>query len=388
MAAPTVNVGIRGTTILGTETRRVRDVSAAMARLEPDAGPLVTLTGKISGQNEATDDPKFEWFEDELLPRFDVLGGTALTAGASSMVVTNYKYFRKGDLVRVADGEIVYVSADPSSTTVAITRAFGETTAAAAAAGARLHIIGNTNEEGATSRTVLTTQRSPKFNYCQIFRTPFGVTNTQKGTKQFAGQDLDEERAKQLIEHKKDIELSFILGERSENTSGTHPKRATRGAVKFITTNVKNVAQLTEPEWEDFLRPAFRYGSSEKIVLCSPKLIQVINGFGRGKLETKSDESTYGITMTQYQNAGRKVMLVEHKLLTNDSLADLTGIAGWGILLDIRDLKMRYMQGRTAALKQNIQANDEDSQKDEYLSEVGLELRQERKHALLTGVIS
>lgn len=382
----TVVQGVRGTVILDTETRRVRNVSAAMAKLEPDAGPLVTLTGKISGQSESTDNPKFEWFEDELLPRFDKLGGS-LTAGASTMTVTNYKYFRKGDLVRVNDAEIVYVSATPSSTTVSITRAFGETSAAAGSNLDRLHIIGNTNEEGATSRDLLSTQRVPVYNYCQIFRNSFGVTNTQKGTKQYAGQDLDEERSKQLIEHKKDIELSFVLGERSENTGGTHPKRATRGVARFIQTNVKNVATLTETEFEDFLRICFRYGSSEKIILCSPKLIQVINGFARGKLETKSDESTYGITMTQYQNAGRKVMLVEHKLLTNDSLADLTGIAGWGLLLDIRDLKMRFMNGRSAVLKQNIQANDEDSQKDEYLSEVGLELRQERKHGLLTGVV-
>ena len=200
---PTVSSGVRGTTILNTETRRVRDVSSAMARLEPDAGPLVTLMGKISGQSEPADAALFEWFEDELLPKFDVLNG-ALTAGATTMTVTNFVYFRIGDLVRINKAEIAYVSATPTTTTVTITRAYGETAAAAASVGDQLHIIGNSNEEGTTARGIISTQRIPVFNYCQIFRHPFGVTNTQKVTKQYGGQDLDEETAKNLIEHKKE----------------------------------------------------------------------------------------------------------------------------------------------------------------------------------------
>jgi len=382
---PTVVTGVRGTGVLGDEDRRVRDVTPALAQLEPDAGPLITLLSRL--KKRVATDPKIEWYEDELLPRFDLLAG-ALTAGATTMTVTNYKYFRKGDLVKVNKKEIVYVSATPTSTTVTITRAFGETVAAAASTNDQLWIIGNTNEEGATGRDIISTQRAAKFNYLQIFRDPFGFTRTQIGTKQFAGQDKDAEMAKQLIEHKKSIELSLWFGERAENTSGTHPKRTTRGVVKWISTNVKDDADLTETELEDFLRPIFRYGSKEKILFCSPKVIQVINSFGREKLQTRSDEKTYGITMTQYQNAGRKVMLVEHQLFTNDSLSDLTGVAGYGVCLDIQDLEVRYLQGAPLArLSMNIQANDVDGEQHEYISEVGLELHQERKHGLLTGVL-
>ena len=98
MPAPTLITAVRGTDTFSDETRRARDVSPALQQLEPDAGPLITLMSKL--RSRAATDPKFEWFEDQLLPRFDTLGAD-LTAAATTMTVTNYKFFRKGDLVRV-----------------------------------------------------------------------------------------------------------------------------------------------------------------------------------------------------------------------------------------------------------------------------------------------
>jgi len=67
---PTLVTTARGTGTLNTETRRTRDVSPLIAQLEGDAGPLVSLLMRL--RSKAATDPKFEWFEDELLPRFDV----------------------------------------------------------------------------------------------------------------------------------------------------------------------------------------------------------------------------------------------------------------------------------------------------------------------------
>jgi len=377
--------GVRGTGILSTEERAIRDVSPAIAQLEPDAGPLVTLLMRLKKQ-ECTN-PVFEWYEDELLPRFDTLGGNLGTSD-TTMTVSNYKYFRDGDVVVIADDEIVMVTATPTSSSVSIKRGINNSgTGKAASSGAKLHIIGNANEEGSSTRVILTTQRVKKTNYCQIFKTPFGVTNTQDATNQYGGQDMKVERTKELIEHKKDIELAFLRGYPYVDTSGTHPKRTTGGVNYFITTNVYDAeGELTEQEFNDFLRIISRYGSNERVGFVSPLLATVINNFGVQKLQTRSDETTYGITMSRYQNAGRIIELVEHKLLTNDNLSDLTGIAGWGIFVDISDLMLRYMKGRLTILRENIQNNDEDQTKNEYLSEVGLQLQLEKKHGLLIGV--
>ena len=114
---PTMVTTTRGTGVLNTETRRKRDVSPLIAQLDPDAGPLVTLLMRL--RSKSTTDPKFEWFEDELLPRFDILGAAVVVADAT-ITVTNYKYFRAGDIVRVNKDELLRVTTTPASTTVAI----------------------------------------------------------------------------------------------------------------------------------------------------------------------------------------------------------------------------------------------------------------------------
>jgi hypothetical protein len=143
---------------------------------------------------------------------------------------------------------------------------------------------------------------------------------------------------------------------------------------------------MTEAEFNDCMRRVFRYGSNERVGLLSPLLSTVMSNLAAGKLQTRNDDKTYGITLSRYQSAGRVIELVEHKLLNNDSLTDLSGIAGWGLFLDIADLSIRYMNGRFTILRENTQANDVDGRQDEYLSEVGLELALEKKHGMATGV--
>jgi len=374
----------RGTGVLATETRRTRDVSPLIAQLEGDAGPLVTLLMRL--RSKSSTDPKFEWFEDELLPRFDVLAGV-LAAGDATMKVTNYKYFRAGDIVRVNKGEKVRVTTTPTTVDVAIARSIGSTAAAGAAVGDQLHIIGNSNAENGSGRSLLSTIRQAKYNYCQIFKHPFGYSATAMATNQFGQKDPEAEKAKQLIEHKKDLELSFILGEASEDLTGEQPQRTTGGIEEFISTNVQDMGgAMTEAEFNDFMRRVFRYGSNERVGILSPLLSTVFSNLAAGKLQTRNDDKTYGITLSRYQSAGRVIELVEHKLLNNDDLTDLSGIAGWGLFLDIADLQIRYMNGRFTILKENIQANDVDGRQDQYLSEVGLELQLEKKHGMATGV--
>jgi len=378
--------GVRGTGVVTTEQRIIRDVSPVIAQLQPDAAPLTTLLMRL--KSKVASAPKFEWYEDDLLPRFDTLTAD-LTADATTMTVSNYQYFRKGDIVRINKNELVRVLATPTNSSVSIKRGLNNNgIGIAVSSGSQLHIIGNSNEEGSVTRDILTTQRVQKYNYCQIFKHPFGVTNTADVTNLYGGSDIKIERTKHLIEHKKDIELSFLLGYPTEDTSGTHPQRTTGGINYFITTNVYNAnGNLTEAEFNNFLRMIMQYGSSTRIGFVSPLLASVINAFATSKLQTRSDEKTYGITLTRYQNAAGIVELHQHKLLVNDSLSDHSGIAGWGIFVDIDDLMLRYMNGRFTILRENIQPNDADSRIDEYLSEVGLQLQLEKKHGLLTNVI-
>ena len=70
--------------------------------------------------------------------------------------------------------------------------------------------------------------------------------------------------------------------------------------------------------------------------------------------------------------------LVKHRLLEN--IYD-----GYALGLDLKNLWYRPLQGRDTVLKTNIQANDEDGEKDEYITEAGLQLNLEKTHAVMYG---
>lgn len=381
--APTLIQGSRDTQTLSNETRRSRDVNPALSQLEPDAGPLTTMLTKL--RKKGATDPKVEWFEDQLLPRFDILGAD-VGAGDATITVTNFRYFRAGDLVRINKSEIVRVTTTPTTTVVAVSRGFGEIAGKAALNGQQLHILGNTNAEGASVRSLLSTQRVPVFNYLQILRDPWGVSKTQKATASFAGQDWTEEAQKQLIEHKKHMELILMAGQRKEDTSSA-PIRATRGFEQFLSSNVTAInGALTETLMDNFLRTCFRYGSKTKVMINSPIAAMAINGFAKPKLRLMPKDKTYGITLTAYEMAGRTVLLHESVLMTNNDLNDFSGLAGESYTVDMEDLTLRYLQGRFAIHNENIQQPDADGRIDEYLSEFGLELHQEAFHGKMTGI--
>lgn len=384
MAAISVAQGARAYPLLSTETRLVRDVEDMLQELEPSEGPLTQILSRL--ETVTATDAKIEWFEDQLLPDFDVLAAD-LTAVATSMTVTNYKYFRAGDLVKVNDNEVVRVSATPTTTAVSITRAFGSIAAAAASSGARLFILSDAGAEFDSYRDQLTTQKVPKYNYIQDLATPCSFTDLDLASETFAGKDMPNEHRKAIIEHKKKMEKAFILGQPYYTTSGNYSIRSTAGLEYFITTNIKDVSGgFTEPELEDFLRICFRYGSDQKLIFCSPKAIQSINGFARAKLQTFCDDNTYGVTITEYRNAGRQVGLIEEKLLTNASLNDLTGIAGHAILVDPANVKMAYLQGQGTHLAENIQNPGVKGRVDEVRGSFGLKVFLDQTHGLLTGI--
>ena len=384
-----VIAGQRFTTHQTTETRQVRDVKEEINQLEPDSYPLVAIMNKAKNRLKVTGNVKYEWFEDTLLPRFDVLGATALTAAATTMIVTNYAYFRKGDLVRVNKGELVFVSATPTTTSVTIRRAYGTTAAAAAAAGVQLHILANLSDEGETIGDVLSTQKVPKYNLCALIKTPYKVSGTAQATDVYGKGDLDYEVAKGIIEHAKSIELMNLMSELKADTTDETSLNIPNGILALVTTNVKDIATLTEAEFEEFIRKTFRYGNKSKVMFASSKLCTVINGFSRDKVITKSDESTYGVTMTEYKNTGRKLMINEHPLLENDVQTDLSGLMGTGIVLDLGDLSFRHMKGRYMK-KDQVNPNSDSTLFDgtvgQILTQGGIQLEQEKKHGLLTGV--
>lgn len=302
-------------------------------------------------------------------------------AGTSSGYI-----FTTGDVVRnMRTGECMVVGTVAATTVQLHVRAFGTTAAAAGLDGDELFIIGNVNEENSGARNVNTTRSAKLTNYTQIFKTSIAVSGTEDASNLYGGKDLPYLRAKKGTEHALDIERALWLGEKKYDVTGTqsHPRRATGGILEFVLSGNSFVQNqggaLTAPDFNTFLREGFTYGNETKYLFAGGLVIQAINEFARGQIQTKVAQDNYGVKVSEYMTAFGTIKIVHNPLFVGD-------VAGYAFLLDMDCFGYRYMNGRDTRLETNVQANDVDGIVDQYVTEAGLERKQAPRCALLKGV--
>lgn len=394
--APTVVSGIRSTGVGIDVDRRVVEMADTIFQYDPNKTPFLTLlSGRL--QKQVTGNPVFNHLEDEPLPSSDTLNANLSNGSTTSVTVSNGAYFRGGDIcllptsVIAGVGEIIKVTS-VASNVLTVTRDFANvnsgTGGTAALSGDVIMIIGNANEENTTVRTILSTTEVTQTNYTQIIRTPFGASATLGGSKLYGGADKTYQRQKFATQHAFEIERTFLFGRKRETTgpSGTHKIRTTNGILSVISTNSVNAnGTLTATTMETLCQKAFRYGSSQKLMMCSRTVASQIDLISEGRLETVVGADTYGVQLKRYLTTHGDLLLSIH-----DGFKDAP-YTGYGVVVDLANVKWRYMQddqgrSRDALLRTNIEDPSADGWVDEYLSEAGLHTMLEKTHAVLTGV--
>jgi hypothetical protein len=384
-AGPTIISGQRGTSDLSTNRLKIDmdDVSL----LNPNKSPFIALITRLN--RKSTHNPQYYHIERQLLPRWDAINLAAgYAAGDTSLVVDNGDYFSVDDLVKVPrTGEVMHVTV-VATNTLTVTRSVGETAAAALVDNDPLQIIGNMNEEGASKRTLKTTQSVEVYNYTQIFRNPYGVTGTENASEMWGEKDLAQIRYEIGVTHAIDIERAFLFGERINTTgSNSKPKRGTRGLLYFIdngTSAARKVdvaGNLTESVFREWLRELFTNDPDQaRIVFVSRLVADVIDGWAGDKLQMVPKDQTYGIHINKYRSAVGEVFLVQHHLLTGAIYG------GYAVGVALKECGYRFLNGRDTHLKTGIQNNDVDGMEEEYLSEVGFMLKHPEKQGYLKGI--
>jgi hypothetical protein len=379
----TLVTGQRSTVNIASAQRKI-DMAQEILMLEPDSSPLTVITKNIS--KKSTKDPKFQWMEDELEPRFDMVNnGAGYASGATSIVVDNGAYFRVQHVVYVPrTGESMLVTAVNTSTnTLTVTRGVGST-AAALVDNDELLITSTAQPEGDASLTARSRNPVAVYNYTQIFREPWDATETERHSENEADDDWDHQALKHGIEHAKNIEYSGMVGHPSEDTT-SGVRRTTGGFKHFVVTNATDAGgTFTETELFSALRPNFRYGAKEKWAFCSALAVDVMNGFPRGKLEIRQGEKTFGLRVMQYISPHGTINLVTHYLLEG------TTLGGQIWIVDTDVVKYRYLQNKRGSrdthINTEIQNNDVDGRKDEYKTEAGWQWGLEKRHGYIYGI--
>jgi hypothetical protein len=375
----------------------VRDVGSSIFYLDPSASPFTLLTTR-AGSKVATN-PRFEWWEKSLRPRTanleaDAPGTVDGTTDGTTLTVQSgdvANVFQVGDLVyNPARSEIYRVTAQVAAREFTVTRGAAGTSASASGAdGDDLFIIGNAQAEGIDVGQADEWQETHVYNFTQINRRAFGASRTREGAEAYTGKTRPRLRAEKAIEHAMQIELAYMFGGRSEDTTTSNaPIRTTGGFTFFATSNQLDLAgsSLSEPDLEGWLEDVFAHTTSgdSRLLLASPALVSALDMLAVDKIRTVSDKNlTYGIAVSQYQTAHGSLNIVKHRLMADGGSAYAAG----GFAVDVKKLMNRpYVDGGSTKLYTNRQGNGVDGWLDEYLTESGLQLANPEVHGTIINV--
>lgn len=355
--------------------RRDIDVAKDIARLVPDANPFLSILQRA--KKSVTQTAEFYWYDSE-----PGAWWTKLTAAATDtdteIEVSDATIFRPWDVIKVPrTGEVMRVTAvDEANKKVTVVRGQGTSSTAALTSDDWLMRLGNAMQEFSRAPESKIAHPVKEYNYTQIFRRPFDQSMTsEREALKTSETERNRLRRDQALEHKLDIERAMLFGERREDVA--NKLRMTGGLLSFISTNHMDVTgTLTEDKFEEFCEMLFANGSSKKLLICSYRVGSIINRFAKDKIQTRSGESTYGIRLKTYESFHGDLMIVPSRTLEKDYLGLAFGV-------DMDYVQYRPLRGRDTTLRTNIQENDADGWRDEYLTEVGLQVRLEKVHAVL-----
>jgi hypothetical protein len=358
--------------------RKVIQMKDKIFLLEPSANPLTLFMQKLN--RESVGAYKFEMLEDRATPlndRVNYSTGYTADTGVTEIVVDNGAYFQADDIVICQrTGETMKVTS-VSSNTVTLSRSWGTVDVAAMNDNEQLTILGSARAEFATANTSVATKLTTLYNLTQTFRDPFSVSRRLLKSELYGGNILAYLHRARMIEHAKDIEISFLFGEQNDSNG----QSSTGGINEFISTNSTNFGGAIGSLEEVFSAAEgdFRYGSNSKVMLAGFPVVSNISLLAEQSLRTVPPAKTYGIDVRELVTPFGRYMIVPHKLMEGDTFKKQALIA------DLSNLGYRYVKDSDTQLRTNIQAPDADGRKDEILSDVGLFRVLEETHAKWTN---
>lgn len=385
----TVVQGVLGIDDVQTD-KQIRDVRRGLFRLYDtnNLKPLVAILGyamarsQDKGAGRIATNPKIEWTQGDLLPRWDTLSAGDTAGTTLSVTFSTPKMWKKHDMV-----EFPTVPYTNTTTNIGIITTYNATTGAAtlypvgrqndgdpssASAktfpavpqGSRAMLISDNSEEWSQMPTPKHPYKTLAFNLITFKRVPFKIGNIEREAAQYTGTQLSESRDDMFIEIQKQMESDLVWSERDKWTeshaSTTDGARyATRGMKRWVETsggdNVLDWSDgLTEAKFDEFLEYGpCRYGSQRKYGFFGTELFLEINQWAKAKERIIGNVDVLGISFMRYRAPGGKEILMHNHHLFDGAYT------GAGLIADPAFMKM-VPYGRRGALREltNQQEND------------------------------
>ena len=398
-----INSVVTTSHIVNSQTRHVRDVSKDIYMLYPNVGTLLTFLSDPRLQRKSpTKQAKFEWFEDDMTARWAANGTVTVanTTASTTITVTDGTLWVAGDLGYVPQavgtstaGEIFRVTA-VSSNELTVVRGINSVVLTINA-GDAISLLGPAYEENSSRPSPKVTIPTAKYGYTQIFRHSFAFSRTQMKTETYGAPngEFNRTKLKRFQEHKRDINRAFLWGHATQSFTGGpsgYPIRTTAGLNSVISTNVVDGGTtLTKSKWEEFLRTSFAYGDAEtKLLFASPKVVSAINSWAQGYLHITPQDTTYGLKILNIESNHGRLMLVRDQMLEDPSASSTYGFGAWAFVVNPEDIESRVIDDTKYVEYDQEDQNGVDGMVGEYISELGLMIRNEKHHAKLYNVLA
>jgi len=370
-------------------SRRVRDVSRDIAYLDAGEAPFVLLTQRAG--KRTVYNPKFEFIEKEQAPRLSTINGAQTNVDTAIEVAAGTgQYFYPNDVVQNLRTKEMFRVTAVATDTLTVVRGVGTVAGAAMNNLDSVLILGPVASEGGARGQERAVQESYPFNYTQIFKTDYGSTGTQTVSENYVGNERTWLQKQNAIEHVKAIEFFFLYGQRNIDIGDTgKPIRYTGGFTHFVTSNLQDFGGVaTEPEWETFMQTVFQYtgGSSSRILFAAPGVVSSLDQTGWARTMLPPSNKTLNMEVTQVASSHGTLNVVKHRLLMNG--ADGQGYGGQAFAVDIKKVNYIALRQRDTRLFENVGDPGDDAWTDEYRTECGFEIRNEKIHGIATNVLA
>lgn len=396
---PTAVAGMRDTTTQGTSERPKNFRELILWRDPNGSAPLTALMSKMRKEN--VDDPEFNWWEEEQnAVRIKVSATTATTTGGTTINVdtsvdgSSALNLVAGDILMVEKDavttysyDLVEVSTTPTaSTSFTVTRSAAGSTATTIATASYLLKIGSAFEEGSTSPDAASRNPDKYNNYTQIFKTAYNLTNTARSTKHRTGNLEKNDKKRKAFDHAVAQEWAYLFGRPYEDTSGSNPKRFTGGLMYYLglnydatnkpTIKVLTATTATEEDILDAIYGIWDYNvpesGDERIAFCGNgflnRLNKIVNSATATQINYDGVIEAFGMRLQRWILPQGTIYLRTHPLMNTNSR-----FTNGCFIINPPGIRYRPLDGRDTKFEDNIQANDADQKKGQWLTEAGVE---------------
>lgn len=368
---------IQGTlqTETGNQDRRPKTWQEAVQYLDPDRTLFTQMLARI-GQKE-TGDPEFKLFERQHRSKWTRLNED-LDTSETGVDVDDGTMFRAGEIILV-DDEYMEISSI-SSNTLTVTRAALGSTAATHDNDTYVLSLFEKQKENGLSGTPITTDYSTVTNFIQTFKVPYALSRINKDTDKRGPSDIQTLQTEALAEIKRQIEHMILWGKKRVEISAGDIYRYSGGLNQFVTTNrldAEGALGFGDIGW--IVNQSTRYGGKKKLWFCGRDARQQLDSLGLDFMRISPKDNILGMAVDGVRTSFGEFMVITHHGLENAH-------AGYIFIVDPAHIKLSVFKNGGIRLQKNLQENDRDGEKHQYMADMGLWLDTEQAHTIVYNV--